>query len=435
MGLLSWLSPSPEKKLAKARAHLMAGRWADARLDALDLGDLPGAGEIVEQAEEALARLNLATAESWAQAGDDERVAHHLELAAEFAPPHVHAELVQMRAHIRAMQRERAHDAQLAAHKEAERLAEVNEGFRGTHLEDQLALPEGIGDDEAEAMKARLAMLIDAYPESLRGSVLDLGAAFTQAVFDLEDGHHEAALGALMALPDDNPLVLHERARAAWSLRDPAAAARAWRAFAERAGGHHVIGQHHTGVLLAQALVQSGSADEAHGLLVALRKQDKTLGAGLYAGVLEARGELAEAEAVLREMLRTFGAQPPIYVALARVRVKGGHRVAAMQALEKSLSQTVCEPGRCGYRPPDLDTYRMLATLYLEDGLERDRALELAETAHGLVQQPVWEDLYLAALVARARQDGGWTSLADRLRQVTATADPRVALLEAHLTA
>ena len=135
--------------------------------------------------------------------------------------------------------------------------------------------------------------------------------------------------------------------------------------------------------------------------------------------LLEATGELPEAETVLRQLVKDAPTLSPAYVALARVRVAGGHRQEAMQALEASLRNCACGTGSCGAQPPDVNAYRMLATLYLEDGVDRDRALELAATARDLVRQPQWGDLYLAALAARAQGAPEARQLIDRLVEVT----------------
>ena len=99
-----------------------------------------------------------------------------------------------------------------------------------------------------------------------------------------------------------------------------------------------------------------------------------------------------------------------------------------------SLTQACgsCAPGQCGYQAPDLDAHRMLATLYLEDGIERERALELAGMAMGMVKQPQWGDLYLAALTAKSERRPEARQLVDRLVEVTpqgTTAANKVAAL------
>jgi hypothetical protein len=432
MGLLSWLFPSPEQKLEGARRALIAGRFAEARDTALEL-DIPGAADLVVQAEEALAQLNLAHAVSWAEAGDDDRVKTHLELARQFAKEGMETSFADARRQIQTTRERREKIAAEEARRAADRMLDIDLRFRDGQSEEAMPIPEGMDEAEAEELKARLAILFDGYPEPLRRGMFALGPTFAQAVLDLDEGRAEPALQALIALPDDAPLVLHERARAADALGDPAAAARAWQTFAKVAGGHHPIGAHHTAVLLAQAQAASGDLDGAFQTLTEARKADPDLGSGLYASLLEARGDLAGAERLLRAMLQKYGAQPSLYLAIARVRLRGNHRVEAMQALETSLRQSNCKPGTCGAKPPDLATHRLLAMLYLEDGIETPRALELADTARQLVQQPIWDDLYLAALVARHEGSGDLLVLASRLHEVTPAGDPRRSKLERYL--
>ncbi len=434
MGLLSWLFPSDEDKLARAKADLEKGRYSEARLTALEL-EGPEAKEIVDFAEAALCRINLEHAVSWAEADDVERVQIHLDLAQEFRKEGMDEDFARARASIRGVETRRQEASARRKAAEDAVLAEVSSSFQEEHGEDLIPLPEGVSADEAEALKARLAMILDNYPEELRANMVELGPDFAQAVLDLDDGDAAKALPLLLGLPDESPLVLHERARAAHSLGDPAAAARAWKAFAVRAGGHHPIGQLHTAVLLAQVQAESGDLQGSLSTLEEGRKSDPYLGGGLYASILEAVGRYGEAEAAWRALLQKFGTQPAIYVGIARVRAKGGHRSEARDALETSLRQTECVPGRCGYRPPDLATHRLLATLYLEDGLQPERALELAETARGLVERPNWDDMYLAALAARVQGDPTWPAMADQLRQATPDNEVRRALVDKHLVA
>jgi tetratricopeptide (TPR) repeat protein len=416
MGLLDWIRPSPEKRLARARELLESGHAADARLDALALGDLAGAREVVDAAEAELARLNLAAAAAAARAGDLARARFHHDLAVQYRKPGLEADFVEVEAEIRGEAALRDERARALRRAEAERLLEVNPGFREARAEELLPLPEGLDEDEADALRARLALVHEGYAPPLRDRMVVLGPAFAQAVLDLDEGRAEAALPALLALPDEEPLVLHERARAAHALGDPASAARAWRAFADRAGGHHPMGPSHTAVLLAQVEAEVGRLAEALAVIEAADAAGRKAGAGLRAQLLEGLGRLAEAEGAWRDLLRSHGPHPAIYLALARVRLRGGHRVAAMQALETCLDEARCSGGRCGHVPPPLEVYRSLATLYLEDGHDVRRGLEVAGEAHARVQEPTWDDVFLLALVTRARDSDGWPEIVDKLR-------------------
>ena len=86
------------------------------------------------------------------------------------------------------------------------------------------------------------------------------------------------------------------------------------------------------------------------------------------------------------------------------VRVDAGLRVEGMRALEQALEATCCPPGTCGYQPPDPEVKRLLATLYLEDGIESARALELVGEIPNTAKL-TWEDMYLKALVAKHNQE------------------------------
>lgn len=424
MGLLSWLFPSEADRLERARRDLEKGRWNEARLAALELSG-PEAEDVVDQAERALCKLNLEHAVSWAEAKEPERVAIHMQLARDFERSDLQDAFRDARRRIREIgarhEAEAAHqDRHSAAFKES-----VDPRFLAEQASPDLPLPDGASEAEAEALKARLAMLHDGYPEALRDGMVALGPDFASAVLKLEDGEAEAALQTLLALPDDAPLVQHERARAAHALGDPAAAARAWTRFAELAGGHHTMGHLHTAAALANVEAEAG--DFAAGLrtLEAARKTEPEVGGALYARLLELTGDLPGAERVLRGLLKTHGPAAGLYTNIARVRLAGGHREAAIDALETSLRQTECTPGKCGYRPPDLRTHRMLATLYLEDGVQTDRALELAETARSLVEQPTWDDVYLAALVAKVEGRAEYGTLVSQLKANTPEGHPQ----------
>lgn len=432
MGLLSWLFPSPQQKLEAARKELEKGRFADARLMALEV-ELPEAAGIVDLAEQELCRLNIAHALSWAEAGDAEKVDAHFELAERFARPTVMAELRQATREAQRVLIAKAAAAKAEADTHNARWNEVDDRFFDAHGSEDLPMPEGVSPEDAEALHARIAIAYENYPEALRQGMLRLGADFAQAILDIDDGKAAEAAAALARLPDTEPLVLHERARAALTLGDARSAAALWTAFAAVAGGHHTIGTQHTGVLAAHCLARTGDLDGATAILTELRKTDVRNGGGLLASLLEAKGDLDGAEALLKELLQKTGPQPPVYTAIARIRAATGRRAEAMQALETGMRSCGCGTGKCGTFPPDLAMYRMLATLYLEDGVERERGLDLAAQARDLVQQPQWDDLYLSTLAARANGDGDWPQRATALRQHTPEGDPRRATLDRYL--
>jgi tetratricopeptide (TPR) repeat protein len=434
MGLLSWLFPSPEDRIAKAKRLLDEEHWADARLEVLDLGH-PEAREIVAQAEQELTRANLDAAKSWADADDEYRVAVHMELAESFHKGGMEAEFRTVRRHIRELRAKRTvEEKRKREEKEARLLAVDPLGLSGGGSLFAPPIPEGLDEEDAVELAARLDLLLENYPEDLRGTVGDLGPDFAQAVLDLDDGKPHLALQGLLALSQNSALVAWETARAAYALGDPSAAARTLRKFPDLAPGHRHIGQHHTAVFLAQLLAESGDVPGALRVLRDARTEEPNVGGFLFAQLLASTRELQEAETVLRGLIQKNGRYLPFYSLLAKIRVMGGFRVEAMSALEKAMSLTCGTPGRCGYMPPDPAIVRDLASLYFEDGIETERAMELAEQARGLVQQPGWEDLYLEALVARALKSGDAPQLAERARTALKDGDPRQNRVEKYLS-
>lgn len=400
MGLISWLFPSEDDRVRKAEAALAGERWVDARHEALGI-DREDARRIVAAAESELARLNLGEALAWAAAGDDHRVVIHLELAEEYHNGELAEEFRDTRRQIRELRAERtAAEQRQREEREARLLAVDPLGLTGGGLL-RPQLPEGIAAEDALEMAARLDLILENYPDHLRDTVADLGADFAGAVLALDEGRADLALQALLALPDDAPLVIWETARAAHALGDPKAAARALARFERAAGGHYGIGRLHTGVFLAQLQAEAGDLPTALATLRHVRKSED-VGGFLFAQLLHANERLEEAEKVVRAELKKNGRFLPFYALLAEIRLAGGFRVEAMRALESAMSLTCGKPGQCGFMPPDPHIVRRLATLYLEDGLETERALELADQARSLVQKPGPEDAYLQSLVDRA---------------------------------
>jgi len=433
MGLLSWLFPSPEDRMAKAERLLEKGLWADARLEVLEI-DHPRAHGIVSAAELELTRANLEAAKSWADADDEYRVAIHMELAESFHHGGLEDEFRAVRRHIRELRARRSEEEKRKREEKEARLLAVDPlGLSGSKNLLLPPIPEGLAEEDAVELAARLDLLLENYPEDLRETVGDLGPDFAQAVLDLDEGKPHLALQALLALPQDSALVIWETARSAYALGDPAAAARALRRFPDLAPGHRHIGQYHTAVFLAQLLAESGDIPGALRVLRDARVQEPEVGGFLFAQLLASTSELGEAEAVVRALIQKNGRYLPFYALLARIRIMGGFRIEAMNALERAMSLTCGTPGRCGYMPPDPAIVRQLATLYLEDGIETERAMELAEQARGLVQQPGWEDLYLEALAARALESHDAPTLAAQVWAGLGADDPRRSRVQKYL--
>ena len=433
MTLWSWFFPSPADRIASARRDLDAGRAASARDRLLDL-DHAEAVEVLHEAENRLASDNLTAALQYCRVGDDQRVHQHLELAAQFHHGGLDEEFRAVRRELRGIRAER--DQVVQREREEKRIKQMQAdplGLTGGASLFDSEVPSDLYDADRMELEARVGLLIENYPERLRETLPTLGPTFTRAVLDLDDGRADKALQALMTLDDEAALVNWERARAAHALGDPAAAARAVRRFAERADGHFAMGRLHSGVFLAQLTTEAGDLAGALRTLRSVRRDDPDVGGFLYAQLLQANGALAEAETVLAKMIKAHPRTMPLYKLLAHVRLQGGHRVAAMQVLETGLGAQCCTPGKCGYQPPDREMMRTLATLYLEDGLQIPRALELADQAAALTEQIAWEDAYLRALALRAQDDPDGHAVATRLHERTDESDPRRARLNQHL--
>lgn len=410
--------PSPEQRVERARAALAKGRPDEARLELLEV-DHPGAASLLQQAETALCEKNLDAALEYGRAGDEERVGAHLDLAEQFHHGGLEDRFREVRRELREVRSSRRAEAAEAKAKADRRMLDTEGG------PDWLSGPSAEFLADREEAEQRLMLMVENYPQSLRSSVGELGADFATAVLKLEEGEARASLQGLLALPDDQPLVHWERARAAHALGDSVAAARSVRAFAERAGGHHPMGRVHSGTYLAQLLAETGEFAEALKVSKATHAKDPKQGGFLHAQLLYANGELEAAETRTRALIKGSPKAMPLYSLLARIRVAGDQRPEAMRALEAGLEATHCAPGKCGYQPPDLDANRLLAILYLEDGIETDRALELADTAASLVQRPTMEDAYLATLAAGRRGAPEHGRMVDQLLAALPEADPR----------
>jgi tetratricopeptide (TPR) repeat protein len=428
MGLWSWLFPSREDRIARARTLLATNRPEFARLELLDLVEkepesTDDAKKLLHEAENQLAIRNLDAAIGYASQREDVKAAECLELAESFHHGGLEQRFTDTRRELREIRAHRDEQEERSLAEQRARLLAVDPlGVTGGPSWLDPATPENLFDADREEIEQRVALMVEGYPPSLRGSVTALGPEFAQAVLALDEGRPDEALQVLLALPDDSALVCWERARVAHALGDPVAAARSVQAFAKYAGAHHPMGNTHSGVYLAQLLAEAG--DLAGGLrvmrdVVAENPKLPPTAGYLFAQLLFANRDLAEAEKVLSSLIRQHPKEPALYTLLARVRVAGGHRMEAMRALEASIEAICCAPGKCGTQKPDLDTHRLLATLYLEDGLDLPRGLELAGTAAGLVAQPTWEDAYLTALVAKARGAPEAPELARRLSSLT----------------
>ena len=416
MGLFSWLfgATSPEERVAAARAHLATGEYNEARIELEGL-ETPEAASAMAEALAGLVLLNLQEAVGKYNAGDPDGAKEHLELARQFgATPDQLREVRRVARELREQQTAAAEALQAAA-----AAAPIT--------------PEG--DDPIWSLppddpRLRYAALIETYPEALRERFLRLGADFAEAVLSIDDGDGQRAYERLGAFPPVDPVARFERARAALSAGMFPAAASELRAFGDQVG-HTTIGTVHTAVLLGDVLARLGRLEEA---LVVIEGAMASEPAELAlshsrARILEGMGRLDEAEAAATSLLRKAPRSMGVYRMLGGIRVRQGNRDGARATLEAGLTTCCSSPGKCGNQPLDLDAARMLARLYLEDRLDPERAGELLDQLQGAVREPVWEDAYLAALVARNRSDPRVDTLASRLIEGLDARDPRRVLV------
>ena len=435
MGLFSWLFPSPADRVKKAQKLLDRDQPAEARLEVMGLEE-PEAKALLATAERLLTTRNLEAAVSWAHAGDDDRVEIHLELAGNFDPGDMGDAFKETRREIREIRAERraAEEAE-KARKNAWQTSIDPLGVTGNpEWLDGTPVSEAETTTEAEEQAMTLALAVESYPEDLRASAEALGKPFLQAVLDLDDGRPDLALQTLLSLPDEEPLVLWERARAANALGDPNSTARTLRQLAA-ASGHRWFGRQHSGELLARVTAETGDTDGALRTIREVRRESPEVGGPLLGSLLLHGDRLEEAETVLRREIKQSPKSYVLYDLLAETRIRGGHRHAAIDALERSMELNNCDsPGRCGYNPPPPQLMRKLATLYLEEGVKPDRVDELVQQAlPGRPPQPGWEDVYLDALLARRNGDPKVQQLTQVLWDHTPEGHPGRARLTANL--
>lgn len=413
MGILSFFFPKPEDRVRRATKLVDNGRWA-AVLDELQGIELPEAEGLRAKAKQGLVRMNLEAAISWANADDDHRVQIHLDLVEQYHQGDLVEEIRAARRQVREIRQTRdAVEQRKHEEREARLLAVDPLGISGGPDLFRDPIPDDLAGEDDHERAARLAFLVEGYPEDLRKKLKELPADFANAVLLLDEGRSDKALQTLVALPDNNPIVQYERARAAHALGDARAGARALRRFAELAG-HTEIGNVHTAVRLAQMTAEAGDPADALRVLRQARRKAPRLGGILYAQLLLHSNELEEADTVLRGLIANQPRRTDLHLLLGTVRLRAGMREEAKQALEAAMDKVCDNVGRCGHNPPNPDVLRMLAILYLEDGSDVARGKELAEMLAGVEAKPSWQDRYIDALVAIRTGQPDATSLSRR---------------------
>lgn len=400
-----------EARLERGRHFMARERYNDVRLE-LDGVSLPEAVALREAAMTKLVEMNLAEAEARFRSGDEDGAKEHINLARTFG-----ATREQLRSARRMGREIRAEQRAAASRAQAEKVAARQEEMGG---DDPLwRLPP-------DHPRLRYAVLVESYPESLRGRLVQLGDTFAAAVMMLEEGNAAGAWANMEPFVRQDPVACFERARAALAAGQVAVAATDLQTFG-REIGHQRIGNQHTASMLARVLAHSGQADVA---LEMIQDEIQRTPAELElqavrVGLLEALDVLEEAESAAVTLLQKVPRQMGLYRQLARIRERRGERVGAAEVLEWGLDTCCGSPGSCGNQPLDVQAVRSLARLYLEDRVADERVEDLLAKLGKHVQEPSWEDGYLAALVARNNNDPRAQGMAHKLMEGLTEADPR----------
>jgi len=230
-----------------------------------------------------LAARNLAAAVVALQRGDEAGAASLVELADQLDPDARAEGFAEARRRLRELRAARSDVGERTKADRDTRVVAVDPlGFAGRSFQAVGAADRVSLDPTDDEITTRARAIVDGYPAALRPRALGLGPAFARALLDLEERRPEHALPVLLSLPDTEPVVCWERARATEALGDAAAAAGFVRAFARLAGGHARMGATHSGVWLAELTERAGDPAAALRTLRDVRASEPDAGAELF---------------------------------------------------------------------------------------------------------------------------------------------------------
>lgn len=340
MGLLSWLFPKPADRIAKAKKLMAQSRFAEARLEVVDLEE-EEAVALKTEAERALVKVNLERAQQFARAGDVGQVESCLNLAQNFSDGSQTELFEQTMEVIQSQAQERAVAEMWAdLRRQAERRRRLGadpgdftlrayDGTRTVRLffgaktafslpglevePDQTwfrlpwvtlpADPEAPTTDELAQAKAAL---VDAYPSHHADDLAAAGDVLARAVMDTAAGHPERAVEALIDLPADNLPRTFELGRAAAGLGVHQAAAYALKQFAEGdtegEGKDAIVGGLSFRALYAAVLRWADVKETAYEHAVAARALEPAAIPHLFAALAIETRHFDEAEAVVADL-------------------------------------------------------------------------------------------------------------------------------------
>mgnify|MGYP006078587787 CR=1 FL=1 len=432
MGLFSWLSPTPEKRIAKAQSLLDNKLYVKAR-DAAEGIDSEVAEEIRKSALRGLRDLNIREAIGLANALEFERAQEHLELAENFDQGGDNT-LQEARGEVRRLR------TNAPAPKKKRSGSGGSNPFGGGGGG---GVSEGAGADEIpepdennlwslppDDPRLAVAITLETYPAELREKLLALGGKFAGILALIDKGEPEAAVEQLTPYITDEPAVRIERSRAARAAGNLPLAGSDLATWGQEFG-HKLVGTNHTANQLAHIYAEQGRLED--GLRVVIAQLNVEPGQkqlrGTMATLLEAVGRFSEADEVARKLVREVPSDLGLYRLMARCRIRGGKRVEAMQVLESSLKNN-CTSGNCGSQPFDVEAGRILARLYLEDRRDPKRATELMTLIKDNAKEMGWFDQYLEALVERNSGAIDMDPTVEQLLVGVTEKDPRRVLVE-----
>jgi len=337
MGLLSWLFPKPADRIAKAKKLMAQSRFAEARLEVVDL-DEEEARTLKTEAESALVKINLERAQQYARAADVGQVETCLNLAENFSDGSHEAlfeetmELIKSQAQLRAVAemweglRQQAERRRRLGADPGDFTLRAYEGTRTVRLffgaqtafnlpglevepDQSWFKPQWIpvaADPDAPTpaeIAAAQSALVAAYPAHHAEALNAAGEVLARAIMETAAGRPERAVEALMDLPEGNLPRAFELGRAAAGLGVHEAAAYALKQFAEGDGEGDgkdaIVGGLSFRALYAAVLRWAGVKDTAYDHALAARELEPESIPHLFAALAIETRHFEEAEAVI----------------------------------------------------------------------------------------------------------------------------------------
>ena len=394
------------QKISRAKKYIDQGEFNNARMEIYGIENQE-AKQILQQAHEGLASVNIQEAQARFNSGDFLGAQEHLELAKKFG----------------------ASDEDIRNARKLGRQRKQEEEEEKRNIQIQRNKIEIVGDDPVWSLPpdhphVRFALKIREYPNTIQKKLIDLGSGFAEAALLLENGSYQLAYQQLTTFVEQEPAVRYERAKAALQLQQFELAIADLIIFGDEVG-HCVIEGNHTAALLSQLLKITNRNEEA---LDVISNTDHPSALLVRAEIQETRGNFTKAQEIIKNLLQKFPSDLTLIRRLAQLKIKNDERPEATQILESALHRC-CSPGKCGSQPFDVHAARILVQIYLEDRVDEQRSKELLKDIQKHTREITWEDQYLSALYARNTNQPYTTELAKKLLVQLSEQDPRRSLV------